>query len=118
MNDLLPPDDDDELAAAAAAAIREHDRVRAVLDEALKNVVSSMVAVMLGEADDVEQSFGRAMWEGLDRLDDDERITAIAMLLEPVAENRARALVKSFFQRLSRLPEVPHPLASKEGNSV
>lgn len=116
----LPPDDD-SLAAAAAAAARENNRIEKVLDDALDAAAMSMLAKLLGGdgAEEAEERFGTAMWELLDRrLDDDTRITAIAMLLEPLAEQKAHELRKDFYRRLASTPEVPHPLGSREGHSV
>lgn len=113
------PHDDDDLAAAAAAALRQHDHVKSVLDLALNHAASSMLAEQLGEGEPAAGRFATAMWELLeDRLDDDDRIAAIAVLLEPLAERRAHELRKDFYDRLSRVPEVPDPLARKERGNV
>lgn len=99
--------DDDDVVAAAMAALRQHERIKSVLDAALVNATSSMLAELMGEGDDSETIFIHAMWAGLDSLDDEERVAAIVMLLEPVAEKQARSLLAEMHRRMSLMPEAP-----------
>lgn len=113
----LPPDDDD-LAAAAAESLRRHERVKKILDDALEHACSAAMAQQLS-GDDAAERYGTLMWGVLEAgLDNDDRIEAIAILLEPLAEMRAGDLLRDFYGRLARVPEAPHPLGREEGSSV
>lgn len=105
MADLTP--EDDAVIAAAAAALAKHRRVRAVLDQATADMASYLLVEYLDEGDDAAQNFVQAMWSGLDTLDNEDRLDAIAILLEPVAEKKARQLHDEMLSRLASVPEVP-----------
>jgi hypothetical protein len=71
--------------------------VWAVLDAALHNLVSWQLAEFLDEPADVCEQWVEKFWNGLRDLDDEDRLAAIARLLEP----RARVLAEEILGGVS-----------------
>lgn len=99
--------DDEDAAAAAFRAMQERLRLRRVLTEALEHFTSYVLAQDLAEDDEVQNRFAEHLHNVLEDLDADERVDALVLLLEPLAERRAAALNEEMQRRLASVPEVP-----------
>lgn len=106
MSDPTPEDSD--LTAAARAALQMRAWITSVLDAVMDDAVSCLLAGDLGLDDRVADRFAEALVERIETgLDPDERVQAIAVLLEPAAQQQADRLREDMAGRLGRIPEVP-----------
>lgn len=86
--DLASPED-------SATGVPLHDRIDGALACATEHFASYLVARELGEPGETLALWVDRVWDGLrEQLDDDDRINAIARLIEPEAERVARETLR------------------------
>lgn len=102
MPDYRTPEED-------RAAIAQEARIRQVLDQAVTDGASLLVAMEMGEPQDVMELWTDRLWNGLraglvdgrpapadcpNLLPEDDRIAAIVRLLEPTIQAKAKDILR------------------------
>lgn len=78
----------------AQTAIKR-DRIQGHLDKATLNAVSILTAMHFNESPEVVEMWVDRLWDGLrEKLSDEDRLTAIVMLIESSARKHAQAALK------------------------
>ena len=89
MSDYRTPEEDRE-------QVEQEARVRAALDQTVRDAAMLMVAMELGEPFDVVELWVDRTWDGLrDALDPEDRLTAILLLLNDRIDAEADAILRS-----------------------
>lgn len=79
-----------------AAAEIEREAIRYAIDCASEDLASMYTALELDESTEVVESWSDRAWDGLrERLDDEQMIYAVVMLLEDFTNSRSRAMLKA-----------------------